>query len=140
MEHKILSRENIRTTAIRLKLLRILVNSEYALTFRDLNDRLEQQFDRVTIYRTLNTFLNHDIIHRIVDGAESKKYAMSDIISEGYKGHSKSHMHFKCERCNKVYCLPIPENESLDLPDGFEYRSCTTMVKGICKRCKFGNT
>ena len=97
---------------------------------------LERQFkkaDRVTLYRTLKTFEENKLIHRIDDGTGSVKFA---LCTESCQCQPQDmHVHFLCTKCNQTFCLndiPIP---SLNLPVSFNPDSISMVVRGVCANC-----
>ncbi len=110
------------------------LNKQVALAHSDLEDRLNNQFDRVTIYRTLNTFLERDIIHKVLDDSGATKYALCS--HEGVHDHDHEHVHFKCETCGETTCLETISLPAVKLPDGFEKREMSLLVQGICDKCR----
>ena len=72
LEHK-----NIKPTAMRLLVLRQLVENAVAISLKDLEATFEKA-DKATLYRTLKTFEEKRLIHSIEDGTGSLKYALCE--------------------------------------------------------------
>ena len=70
-----LERRNIKPTAMRLLVLRKLVESGSAISLSELDTKFEQA-DKATLYRTHKTFEDKKLIHSIDDGTGSVKYAL----------------------------------------------------------------
>ena len=72
--HKLVLRD-IRPTAIRVLVLRTLLEMKQAMSVSDLEAQLDT-VDKSTIFRTLTLFLSHHLIHGVDDGSGTLKYAV----------------------------------------------------------------
>src|SRR3954453_3429232 len=100
----ILKNNQLNITDSRLKILELFKNSSKALSHGDIEKLGSKHFDRVTIYRTLQTFVDKGIIHTIPTADNSIMYALcKEPCSEGH--HHDDHVHFLCEQCGTTYCL-----------------------------------
>lgn len=78
----------------------------------------ETKIDRVTIYRTLQTFVDKGIIHIIPTSDNSIRYALcKDECTEGH--HHDHHIHFVCNKCNNTCCLDDVATPDIKLPKGY---------------------
>ena len=75
--HKLVLRD-IRPTAIRVLVLRTLLEMKQAMSVSDLEAQLDT-VDKSTIFRTLTLFLSHHLIHGVDDGSGTLKYAVCDL-------------------------------------------------------------
>ena len=71
--HTILKSHKLRITDCRLDIIQEFLDRQVALAHSDLEEKLKSNFDRVTIYRTLSTFLEQDIIHKVLDDSGGHK-------------------------------------------------------------------
>lgn len=76
--HK-LSLRDIKPTAMRLLILRTMMEMKRAVSVTDLEDKLDT-VDKSTIFRTLTLFLSHHLIHGVDDGSGSLKYAVCALL------------------------------------------------------------
>ena len=67
-----LSFRDIKPTAIRLLILRTMMEMKRAVPLTDLEAKLDT-VDKSTIFRTLSLFLSHHLIHGVDDGSGSLK-------------------------------------------------------------------
>lgn len=96
----LLSEREIQPTAIRLLVLREMLQANRPVSLLDLEQTLDT-VDKSSIFRTLTLFLSHHLIHCIDDGTGSFKYA---VCSPGCScGVEDLHTHFHCERCNRTF-------------------------------------
>jgi Fur family ferric uptake transcriptional regulator len=123
---------NIKPTAMRELVLKVLSEQKTAISLADLEQKFEKA-DKVTLYRTLKTFEENKLIHSIDDGTGSVKYA---LCKETCQCHPEDlHVHFFCIRCKQTFCLndiPVP---SVNLPVHFTLETINMVVKGICVNC-----
>ncbi|MBA4299955.1 Fur family transcriptional regulator, ferric uptake regulator [Algoriphagus alkaliphilus] len=130
----ILQSHKLRITDCRLDIIQEFLDKNVALSHSDLEDKLNQQFDRVTIYRTLKTFLDKDLIHKVLDDSGATKYALC-AHGETKHMHNHEHVHFKCESCGETTCLEEITLPQIKLPSGFEKKEMNLLVQGICDKC-----
>lgn len=70
---QVLESKNIRVTAMRLLIYKFLAENQVAVTLSDIENAFEKA-DRTTLYRTVKTFVEKDIVHQIDDGTGIVKY------------------------------------------------------------------
>lgn len=132
LEHQLVQRK-IKPTAMRLVVLDFLMKNNHAVSLKELESALEST-DRVTLFRTLKTFVDHKIIHSIDDGSGSVKYAIcNDSCECDYP--QDIHVHFYCKVCNETQCLPKVNVPSINLPGDYSPEEANVVVKGICNKC-----
>src|ERR1043165_1403676 len=130
----IVRRNSLSVTESRKKILTLFLNMPGALAHGDIERKAGEKFDRVTVYRTLQTFAEKGIIHTIPTSDNSVRYALcKNNCSEGH--HHDNHVHFTCSNCNTTYCLDEAVVPTLDLPSGFSLTSMEIVATGICKNC-----
>lgn len=130
----ILKRNQLSVTESRKKILELFQNNEGALAHHDIEERTSEKFDRVTIYRTLQTFVEKGIIHTIPSADNSIRYALcKDACTEGH--HHDNHVHFICDVCATTYCLDDIVVPQVALPKGFLARQIDVVVNGKCENC-----
>lgn len=125
----------IRPTAIRRAVLDIFQNANSALSHAEISDKLSRHFDRVTIYRTLNRFLENGLIHKVVDESNIAKFAPCDYQNCDIQNHHDEHVHFKCSGCERIFCLSSITITLPPLPSGYRYHSLAVTAEGICGEC-----
>ena len=130
---QILKDFKLRSTPSREAILLAFLKRNYALSHGDVEREVPTTFDRVTVYRTLKTFLDKGLIHKVLDDEGSLKYA---LCSEACRvaNHHHDHVHFKCTKCGQTNCLSI-EVPSIKLPKGYRAREVNLLIQGICESC-----
>jgi Fur family ferric uptake transcriptional regulator len=131
----ILRKNKLSITDGRKKILELFLNSEGALAHADIEKFTGESFDRVTVYRTLQTFVDKGIIHHIPTTDNSILYALcKDNCEAGH--HHDNHVHFICGECNKTICLEDVVVPQVKLPTGFTPKQAEMVVTGVCGDCK----
>jgi len=137
MEKKIdniLKRNQLSVTSGRRKILELFLLHEGALSHSDIEKKAGEKFDRVTVYRTLQAFLEKGLIHSIPTADNSIRYALcKDDCTDGH--HRDDHVHFICNACGNTVCLEEVTIPSIKLPRGFSADQVEMLVSGICKSC-----
>ena len=129
----VLHRRQLSTTESRRKILSLFFQSTDALTHGDIEKEVGNSFDRVTIYRTLQTFEEKGIIHSIPTADNAVKYALCKECEEGH--HHDDHVHFICVACEKTICLDDVVSPRIDLPEGYRADNVQVVINGVCKEC-----
>lgn len=122
--------KGVRVTAIRIIVHRALEDADRPLSLHELEDKLPT-VDKSSIFRTLVTFRDHQLVHIIEDG-EGVRYELCTSVGDV---HDDLHIHFYCECCRQTFCLegiPVP---AVTIPNGYLPRSASYMVKGLCPAC-----
>ncbi len=131
----ILKKNQLSITEGRKKILELFLQSEGALAHADIEKNTDAAFDRVTVYRTLQTFVDKGIVHHIPTTDNSILYALcKDKCEAGH--HHDNHVHFICDVCNKTICLEDVTVPAVKLPKGFTPKHAEMVVNGICDDCK----
>ena len=134
----ILKDNNLRVTTCRDQVLRLFIQAQSALSNADIEDGLSNEFDRVTVYRTLKTFLKKGIIHKVPDDTGNLKYALCTDECSGEQ-HNHQHVHFKCENCGLTVCLDHVKIPEIKLPEGYYFADSNLLVNGTCDKCNLNS-
>lgn len=131
IENKLIT-QDVKPTAMRILVLRTLLNSRSAMSLSDIEQQFDQA-DRTTLYRTLKTFESKKIIHKIDDGTNVPKFA---VCLEGCECNPEDlHIHFHCTNCEETYCLNNISIPTIELPKQFTLNQINMVVKGLCDDC-----
>ena len=129
----ILISKQVTPTAVRLLVLEFLLKQTVAISLSHLEKHF-QYSDRTTLYRTLKTFEENGLIHQINDGSEGAKYALCEADCRVGE-HRDLHVHFYCNNCKELVCLPITQIPQINLPPLYQLQEASLVVRGICDRC-----
>lgn len=131
----ILRHKKLRVTPFRLEVLSLFRNSLHALDMATVENKLGK-FDRVTLYRTIRTFLEEGIIHEIALPNQDKKLALcSTGCDHTEHDHSHQHLHLECKSCNQVFCVETDAIPKISVK-GVQIDSLELTAKGLCAECK----
>jgi Fur family ferric uptake transcriptional regulator len=132
---RLLRRSQLSVTDSRRIILEIFIQAGNALAHHDIESRTGEKFDRVTVYRTLHTFMEKGIIHTIPTTDNSIKYALcKDECAEGH--HHDNHVHFICDHCGATTCIDEINVPVIQLPQGYRASQISMVVNGTCRKCK----
>lgn len=124
----------LSVTLSRRCILAYFLSKDSALSHHDIEAATAGRFDRVTVYRTLQTFLDKGLIHTVPSTDNVVRYALcKDTCAEGH--HHDDHVHFVCDRCGVTTCIDEVTIPSIRLPLGYRVRQIGMVVNGTCGRC-----
>ena len=113
--------------------MHLFLKRDYALSHGDIESEIDENIDRVTVYRTLKTFSDRGLIHKVLDDGGGLKYALCTEACSATQ-HSHEHVHFKCIQCSQTYCLDI-EIPHVKLPKGYQPKEVNLLIQGTCQNC-----
>ena len=129
----ILKAHKLRITNCRLDVMQFFLDKKTALSQGNLENKFDQ-YDRVTLYRTLNSFLESGILHKIPNSTGVASYALCHETCTP-ESHNHNHMHFKCNDCGQISCLDDKKVPDVTLPDGYRIEAINLIIDGICPAC-----
>jgi len=132
---QILKNYQLRSTTSREAILDLFVRNGFALSYSDIEHKIATSFDRVTVYRTLKTFLDKGVIHKVLDNEGGLKYALCSEPCSTHEHHHE-HVHFKCEKCGQTNCLESVTIPPVALPKGFSVKEMNLLIQGKCNKCQ----
>jgi len=129
-----LQTKKIRPTAMRILTFKFLDGQKVATSLTDIENAFEKS-DRTTLYRTLKTFEENGVVHKIDDGSGVTKYALCEENCN-CEVETDLHLHFHCNLCGETICLTNHKIPHINLPEGYLAEDVNLVVKGICEKCK----
>lgn len=129
---KTLELREIKPTAIRLLVLKAMMEFDRAFSLADLEEILDT-VDKSTIFRTINLFHEHHLIHSIDVGSGSIKYSV--CRPDCMCSLKDLHVHFYCTTCHKTFCMENLSIPNVQLPPKFLLNSVNFVLKGLCDSC-----
>ena len=127
----ILNNHNLKRTSCREGIIKIVMNTNQALSENEIREQLVGNYDRTTFYRSFKTLEEHKIIHKIVVDNQLVKYALDNTVT-----HKNEHAHFYCNECNAVQCMDNVPVQKYQLPEGYTDLETEVIIKGKCASCK----
>jgi len=134
---ELLRNAGLRCTSVRLEVLKVLTHAGQPVSAPQVLERLPDGIDRVTLYRTLNSFTEKKLLHRIRGDDQIWRYGLGDLGGTGRHGHA----HFVCDKCGTVECLsdtPAPEKTARrsGVRPGYRVDYSEVLVHGACPDCR----
>lgn len=132
---EILERHKVKPTAMRMLVLKQLLISERHLSLADLEELLHPA-DRITIYRTLQTFVKNGIAHSVDTTNNGSVYGLCPSECN-HEAHADQYPHFICEKCQNITCnndfsYTIRQNSNSPV---YQIHKIEVSIKGICPNC-----
>jgi Fur family ferric uptake transcriptional regulator len=128
----LLERHGVKVTPNRVLVAMALADAKRPLSMTELEDKIES-VDKSGIFRTLEIFKEHHLVHAIEGGSEGTRYEL--CLSEDGEHDDDTHVHFYCEKCHKTFCFKDTHIPSVALPEGYEATGVSYVIKGICPDC-----
>ncbi len=130
---EVFEHHSIRPTAVRILIYRSMLEFHDTFSLADLEEALDT-VDKSTIFRTLETFTEHHLVHEIEDGSGARKYCVCRNDHEC--SPDELHCHFYCESCHKTFCLDSIHIPPVRYPEGYELHQVEYLMKGLCPACR----
>lgn len=126
MINELLKNNNLKVTTKRCLLLNIIESLEDA-TLKDICEIVNRTIDKSTVYRTIDTFLKHDIIEKNIN-----------VNNEIFFTLKKRHRyHITCIKCHKRIEISECIFDKLDKDiEGFKILDHFINLKGVCPICQ----
>ncbi len=129
---EILKSAKLYHTKCRAAVLNVLTAAQRPLSQTEVAQRLgRNHLDKVTIYRTLESFIAAGLVHKVFLQERAWHYEMADHCTA-----HQCHPHFVCTDCARTYCLPQASAPVAAIaPAGFVVRRQEVRLEGLCPAC-----
>lgn len=128
----ILQHSDVKPTSNRILVMKILMEAKSPMSLIEIEEEL-QTLERSSISRVLSLLAKNGVIHIMEDGRGVSKYEVCH--GEDHCSIKDMHVHFYCEKCDRVFCFDEISAPSVKLPRGFTLKSVNYMLKGVCPEC-----
>jgi len=130
----IIHQAQLRLTPSRQAILTYIKQTEKPVSIEEIKLYLQKNhyiFDDVTIYRTIHSFVQKDIVKQI-DFHEGKfRYEIANL---------PHHHHIVCTGCGSIqdieHCLKETAEQSIEKNTGYVISSHSLEFFGLCRKCK----
>ncbi len=129
----ILQARDLKATSKRLEVLQTIADYGSAMPYSELQKALTN-FDRVTLYRNINTLMDKGVIHKASTRGQETYYAICSHHCTA-EHHNHQHIHFKCTSCKEVSCMEIDDHISVQIPN-VQIQNIEIEASGICENCR----
>ncbi|WBL21490.1 Fur family transcriptional regulator [Zunongwangia sp. HRR-M8] len=122
-----------RNTKHQQAVLDLLQKATKTLTADEIKEQIEDNINKTTVYRMLDRFVDAGKIHFVTGQNGKSYYALCKDCEEEPEQHIHNHLHFQCENCGNVECLP----QTLEVPTlkNYQIKETQLLLIGICKTC-----
>ena len=119
-------------TAGRVAILKVLMKAGKPLSQDQIAQRSgKNHFDKVTIYRTLESLLGVGLVHKVFIDKRARHFELSHNCTE-----SQCHPHFTCTNCGETTCLTGISLPMAKSPHkGFIIHRQQVRLEGLCPSC-----
>jgi Fur family ferric uptake transcriptional regulator len=116
----------------RIAILKVLMKTDKPLSQEQIARRLgKKSFDKVTIYRTLESLLKVGLVHKAFMEKRAWHFELADNCTE-----SQCHPHFTCTNCGSTHCLTEISLPMAQSPHkGFVIHRQQVRLEGLCPGC-----
>jgi Fe2+ or Zn2+ uptake regulation protein len=129
--YNMLKNAGLYQTENRVLILKILFKAGKPLSQEKISKLSEKIFDKVTIYRTLESLVKAGIVHKAFINKRARHYELAHRCTE-----KQCHPHFTCTKCGSTHCLV-----DLSMPmaavkhKGFTINHQQVHLEGFCPAC-----
>ncbi|MDR0648286.1 MAG: transcriptional repressor [Synergistaceae bacterium] len=121
----------LKVTPIRMDVLDYLLTIGQPVSHSDVQSAFPM-LDRVTIYRTLASFVKSGIAHQVQGLDGMWHFCAHDPNASGCPGN---HPHFLCLSCGKMICLLDQRMPRVDVTGGNVVEGKQFVAYGFCQEC-----
>jgi len=111
---------------LQLQLINLFGNNNNPLSFTEIEDGLEREFNKTSIYRQLESLQESRKLNKIVTH-QGAFYELRK--SDDY------HLHTHCEKCNNIECVDNQAILQLNSKEGFVSKQFSLVAEGLCENC-----
>lgn len=128
----LLTSVSLRKTTPRIAILAVLLAAQKPVTQNQVAQRLgENRLNKVTIYRTLESFLKAGLVHKAFIQQKAWHFELAHNCTQ-----SQCHPHFTCTDCGQTRCLTGISLPMAKSPyKGFVIDRQRVQLEGLCPNC-----
>jgi len=119
-------------TSGRITILKVLVEAGRPLSQEQIAQRSgKEHFDKVTIYRTLESLLSVGLVHKVFIDKRAWHFELAHNCTE-----NQCHPHFTCTNCGDTHCMTDISLPMAKSPyKGFVFHRQQVRLEGLCPTC-----
>ncbi len=118
-------------TSARVLVLNTLLNAPLPLSHPEIQKKIAEPIDRVTIYRVLDWLTTQGFAHSVISPDKTRRFKANTHHTQ------HQHAHFECTNCGQVYCLDKADDAiASSLPERFTITNVHLSIIGICANCQ----
>jgi len=129
---EMLKAAKLYSTRGRVAILKVLIKAGKPLSQDEIAGRSgKKHFDKVTIYRTLESLLKVGLVHKAFMDKRAWHFELAHNCSE-----RQCHPHFTCTNCGNTHCLMGVSLPMVKSPHkGFVIQRQQVHLEGLCPAC-----
>lgn len=129
---EMLKAARLYSTRGRVAILKVLMKADKPLTQDQIAQRSgKERFDKVTIYRTLESLLNVGLVHKAFVDKRASHFELAHNCTE-----HQCHPHFTCTNCGETHCLTGISVPMAKSPyQGYVIHRQQVRLEGLCPEC-----
>jgi Fur family ferric uptake transcriptional regulator len=129
---RMLKTAKLYCTKGRVAILKVLIKAGKPLSQDQIARRSgKEQFDKVTIYRTLESLLQIGLVHKVFMDKRAQHFELAHNCTE-----RQCHPHFTCTNCGDTHCLTEGSLPIAKSPHrGFVIHRQQVRLEGLCPKC-----
>lgn len=120
-----------RNTPTKEAVIAVLSASNRAMSQEAIEQKIEIEIDRATVYRALNQFCEDGIVHKVVADDGRQYFAMCKKCDQ--QALPENHFHFRCIKCQTIECLR--EMVQFSVPETYQVEKFNCVLVGTCGSC-----
>ncbi len=132
--NKMLKSAELYCTQSRVAILKLLIKAVRPLSREQIAQKSgKNHFDKVTIYRTLDSLRKAGLVHRAFTANRAWYYELAHNCTE-----SQCHPHFTCTNCGDTHCLTgmmLPMAKAKSPYNGYVIQHQQVRLEGLCPAC-----
>jgi len=132
----ILSENGINRTKFRTDLLNLFYTTKVSLSIYDILKHFKNSINKVTVYRSLESFEKKGLIHKVPDSNNLKRYSLCNEKECNASSHNHNHGHFICYSCNQTFCINDIKSPDITCLKGFYVQELKLTLEGYCRDCR----
>jgi Fur family ferric uptake transcriptional regulator len=118
-------------TENRVAVLKILLKANGPLKQDEIAHRLGRRFNKVSIYRALETLLGVGLVHKAYMGKRAWHFELAHNCTK-----RQCHPHFICTNCGSTHCLTEMRPPMIKSPyKGYVIKRQQVRLEGLCPAC-----
>ena len=129
---EMLKAAKLYSTRGRVAILKVLMKADKPLSQDQIAQRSgKKRFDKVTIYRTLESLLNVGLVHKAFVDKRASHFELAHNCTE-----HQCHPHFTCTNCGETHCLTGISVPMAKSPyQGYVIHRQQVRLEGLCPKC-----
>ena len=131
-----MTQAGVEPTPNRILVFEEIASQDHAVSAPELLKRIAGKctMNRVTLYRILDLFVEHGLVHRHSVGDRAFRYCLGEMAGP------KEHCHFFCTSCGRTECVAFSalsiDPELIQQGTGGEVQHLEVRLDGLCRRCR----